>query len=297
VTAWYNEPDKQKAATLRHLIEAGAIAHGVVDERKIQAVQPDDLHGFSQCHFFAGCGVWSYALRVAGWPDDRPVWTGSCPCGPFSVAGLKKGFEDPRHLWPSWFPLILKRRPDVCFGEQSDDAHAWIDLVSSDMEDAGYAFGSPDIPAAGFSGAHIRQRYFWVADANNAERWAERAPWNDGEWPQTGRVKSYRDIGERGANVRMAHTYSAGFSDTTFGIIRRAGMEVEGRIFRQPGDPRRPGADWLLCRDGPYRPVEPGTCPLVDEAPARMGRLRNYGDAIDAETAANFIGAYMDAST
>jgi hypothetical protein len=56
--------------------------------------------------------VWSYALRLAGWPDDRPVWTGSCPCGPFSVAGKKLGFADPRHLWPEWFRLIGECRPD-----------------------------------------------------------------------------------------------------------------------------------------------------------------------------------------
>jgi hypothetical protein len=37
----------------------------------------------TQCHFFAGIGVWSYALRLAGWPDDRPVWTGLLPLSTF----------------------------------------------------------------------------------------------------------------------------------------------------------------------------------------------------------------------
>lgn len=85
--AYYNEIDPFAASWLRELIKGGHIAPGEVDTRSIEDVIPTDLAGFSQCHFFAGIGVWSYALRRAGWPDSRPVWTGSCPCQPFSAAG------------------------------------------------------------------------------------------------------------------------------------------------------------------------------------------------------------------
>ena len=77
MTAYYNEIDDYAADWLDNLIAGGHIAPGVVDRRSIEDVQPDDLRGFTQCHFFAGIGVWSYALRLAGWPDGRPVWTGS----------------------------------------------------------------------------------------------------------------------------------------------------------------------------------------------------------------------------
>lgn len=116
--AYYNEIDPFAAQWLRNLITAGHIAPGVVDERDIRDVCPADLTGFTQCHFFAGVGVWSYALRRAGWSDDRPVWTGSCPCQPFSVCGLGGGFLDERHLWPFFHHLIAQRRPGVVFGEQ-----------------------------------------------------------------------------------------------------------------------------------------------------------------------------------
>jgi DNA (cytosine-5)-methyltransferase 1 len=295
--AYYNENDRQKAQTLRNLIEEGAIAHGYVDERPIQAVQPEDLAGFVQCHFFAGGGVWSHALRLAGWPDDRPVWTGSCPCGPFSVAGKKLGFEDPRHLWPEWFRLVSECRPDRIFGEQSDAADAWIDLVSTDLESRGYAIGSPDIPAAGFGGAHIRQRFYWVADSDNTEWWSERAPWHDGSWPKTGRVQGDGDAGVGGAlhsGERLANMSRLGwrqeYSDDGRGPFRGTSQGWT------PGSRAGGDADWFRCADDLWRPVEPGTCPLVDATPARMGRLRLYGDAIDAEAAANFIGAYMDAA-
>lgn len=336
---YYNEFNKQKAAWLRHLIEEGAVAHGVVDERSIHEVQAEDLRGFAQCHFFAGIGVWSYCLRRAGWPDDRPVWTGSCPCGPFSKAGLRQGFADPRHLWPEWFRLIGECRPVVLFGEQSDEALAWLDLVSSNLESRGYAVGSAVLPAAGFGGAHERHRLGFVADADNAEWWSDRAPWHDGFWPKAGRVQGYGHIGDGGAGDeprRMADADAdgqsrgqepdigsvepgeptprwgdagrrgapsgpglsglAGLSDTELGIVRRAWRGEEGRATLKPGDPPWAGPDWLLCRDSRWRPIEPGLSPLVDETPARMVRLRGYGDAIDAEAFTNLIGTYMDAA-
>jgi len=166
MTAYYNEHDPKAAAWLRELIARGHIAPGVVDERSIEDITADDLAGFVQCHFFAGIGVWSYALRLAGWPDDRPVWTGSCPCQPFSTAGEGGGFDDERHLWPAWFWLIEQCRPRVVFGEQvsSKDGLGWLDLVSSDMEGAGYAIGALDSCAAGVGAPHIRQRLYFGAE-------------------------------------------------------------------------------------------------------------------------------------
>ncbi|MEM7978262.1 DNA cytosine methyltransferase [Morganella morganii] len=170
MTAYYNENDPFAAQWLRNLIAAGHIAPGVVDERSIEDVTPDDLRGFTQCHFFAGVGVWSLALRRAGWPDDKPVWTGSCPCQPFSAAGKGNGFADERHLWPAFFHLISECKPGIIFGEQvaSKDGLGWIDLVQTDLEATNYAVGAVDLCAAGFGAPHIRQRLFWVADSDNA---------------------------------------------------------------------------------------------------------------------------------
>src|SRR3954468_1290688 len=131
-------------------MDAGVIAQGAIDTRSIEDVTPDDLKGFTQCHFFAGIGGGAFAPRISGWPDTRPVWTGSCPCQPFSAAGKGLGFADERHLWPSWFRLIRECRPGVVIGEQvaSPAGLGWLDAVSDDLEGAGYAVGAFDLCAA-----------------------------------------------------------------------------------------------------------------------------------------------------
>jgi len=170
--AYYNENDQFAARWLRNLIEAGEIAPGDVDGRSIVDVRPSDIAGYSQCHFFAGIGGWSYALRLAGWPDDRPVWTGSCPCQPFSAAGKQRGTADERHLWPEFLRLIAECAPATVFGEQvaSRLGRDWLAAVRSDLEALGYAIGAADLCAAGVGAPHIRQRLWWVADCSSREQ-------------------------------------------------------------------------------------------------------------------------------
>lgn len=296
--AYYNEIDPFAAAWLRELIKAGHIADGIVDERSIEDVEPDELLGYTQCHFFAGIGVWSYALRQSGWPDDRPVWTGSCPCQPFSAAGKGGGFDDERHLWPAFQWLIQQCQPSIIFGEQvaSKAAGAWFDLVQADVEAMGYEFGCVPFPSAGVGAPHIRDRAYWVADANNNGQQARS------ERPEAARHRN--SISSDGGACGVANTSSAG-------LEKREGV---GRVQReevcsQPGEaafgcidtnntaPTNGfwgDVDWLGCRDGKFRPVEPGTFPLADGTSARVGRLRGYGNAINAEAAKAFIGAYLD---
>ena len=171
MAAYYNEIDSFAAQWLRNLIAAGHIAPGEVDTRSIVEVQPDDLQGFTQCHFFAGIAGWSAALRMAGWDDDRPIWTGSCPCQPFSAAGQQRGTADERHLWPEFARLIGERGPSVVAGEQVASAlgRAWLADVRADLEAMEYAVGAADLCAAGVGAPHIRQRLWWVANADGGQ--------------------------------------------------------------------------------------------------------------------------------
>jgi DNA (cytosine-5)-methyltransferase 1 len=161
-----------------------------VDERPIQEVEPRDVQEFTQCHFFAGIGVWSYALKCAGWSDERPVWTGSCPCQPFSSAsrGRGLGISDPRHLWPVWHSLITSIRPPVIFGEQVASSVDWFDGVCDDMETLDYEVGAAILPAVAVGQDHARHRLYFVGYTNSNREpsvpvYAEapRMSWRSGE--------------------------------------------------------------------------------------------------------------------
>ena len=178
MAAYYNEIEPYAAQWLRNLIKAGHIADGEVDTRSIVDVHPFDLQGFDQCHFFAGIGGWSHALHLAGWPDSRPVWTGSCPCQPFSEAGKGLGVEDPRHLWPHFHRLIAAVRPPVVMGEQVAAAvgKSWLDGVSSDLEGIGYACGAVVVPACAVDAPHRRDRLWFVAHTDATQRGPVNSP-------------------------------------------------------------------------------------------------------------------------
>lgn len=185
MNAYYNEIEPYAAEWLRNLIKKGLIADGEVDERSIVDVRGDDLRGFRQCHFFAGIGGWSYALRLAGWPDDRPVWTGSCPCQPFSAAGKGNGVEDERHLWPEFYRLIAACQPAVVMGEQVAAAIGknWLNRVFTDLEAIGYECGAAVVPACAVGALHRRDRLWFVADAKRNQQ-----PWTEPRLRTAGRV-------------------------------------------------------------------------------------------------------------
>lgn len=168
---YYNEIEPYCAQWLKNLMCEGLIPKGVVDDRSIVDVQPNDLRGFTQCHFFAGLGGWSRALELAAWPSFKPVWTGSCPCQPLSSAGQRKGHADGRHLWPAFYRLIAECSPAVVFGEQvaSKDGREWFSGVRADLEALGYALGAADLCAASVGAPHIRQRLWFVANARSEQ--------------------------------------------------------------------------------------------------------------------------------
>ena len=179
---YYNEIDSDAAAWLQQLIADGLIPDGYVDERSITEVKPHELTKYTQCHFFAGIGGWSRALELAGWPPDEPVWTGSCPCQPFSSAGKRGGSDDERHLWPAFFALIKACGPVVVFGEQVASADVvgkvsgkppkagetvWFDGLCADLEGVGYTAGAAVLGAHSAGADHQRQRLYWVAYGPN----------------------------------------------------------------------------------------------------------------------------------
>jgi DNA (cytosine-5)-methyltransferase 1 len=275
---------------LRNLITAGHVAPGDVDERSIEDVKPDDLQGYTQCHFFAGIGIWSAALRAEGWPDDKEIWTGSCPCQPLSGAGQRKGHLDERHLWPAFYRLIAECNPATVIGEQvaSGDGREWLAAVRTDLETLGYAVGAADLCAAGAGAPHIRQRLYWVANSDFGGCERSRVHLS-GRRPQ----QAVSDAAGSSATSLMA-----GASGT-----RLPNAESEDLCGARRGQERRAvvecdlsSAQWIACTDGKWRPTQPGIFPLVNDWPAgnRMAVLRAAGNALHLETARQFIRAILN---
>ncbi len=306
--AYYNEIDPGAVAWLRELIRRELIAPGDVDTRSIVDVRATELVGYTQCHFFAGIGVWSLALRAAGWPDGRPVWTGSCPCQPFSNAGRGLAFEDDRHLYPHWGRLIRESRPGVVFGEQTAGPLGldWLDAVFADLEDAGYATAAADLCAAGVGAPHQRPRFYWLADT-------PRVGLQGGRGHDLPAAAEHRRAGaaDSGCACGLEHPDVPGPQGCGSELPRRRRQQLAA----QPGGgagaaPRYPlgtghtfwqRCEWILCQpeppdypDGRWRPIEPGTFPLAVGAAARVGRLRAYGNAIVPQVAEAFIRTYLD---
>jgi DNA (cytosine-5)-methyltransferase 1 len=295
--AFYNEIDPVAAATIREAIARGLIAPGVVDERDIRDICPNELAGFTQVHLFAGGGIWSYVARRAGWPDWLPLWSCSCPCQPFSQAGKGGGFDDERHLWPAAQWLIEQCGPVVVVGEQVADkgADPWIDLVQADLEAMDYAFGCVPLASAGFGAPNPRHRTFWLAYAASIGHERSRSAWRGRHGPSNG-----SDTIRLAYALRQRLAVGSGQANRC-GTVWQQG-QAAGDGLRDPGPTNGfwANADWLYCRDprGPrWRPVDAGTFPLAPGHPARVGGLRISGNAINAEVATGFVETVIDVLT
>ena len=280
---YYNEIEEDAADWMRRLMKHGVIPEGDVDTRSITEVSADDLIGYDQCHFFAGIGTWALALRNAGWPEDRQVWTGSCPCQPFAAPGARKGFEDERHLFPAWADLISQHLPDVVFGEQvaSNDGLAWLDAVQSELEAQDYACGAFDLCAAGVGAPHIRQRLYFVADRYDESRLRDTVSPRLERHARNVALRSGRTEADRPAPTDRRDYGCSGF---------------EMPVLLLPGDVNGfwSDAEWVHCQDDKFRPLKPGIAPLAYGPAEHLLRMRSYGNGIVEPLAREFISAYME---
>lgn len=308
--AVYNEIDPFPAEWLRQLIDRGQITPGEVLEKSIANVTPAELHNAQRVHLFAGIGGWDLALTFAGWPLDWPVWTASTPCQPWSRIGKQKKQEDARHadLWPEFLRLLRECRPVVVFGEQVRGAYewGWLDRVSTDLEDAGYAIGATILGAHSAGAPHRRQRLYWVAIDRliNALGPGLEGPGSDGGGSTPEQIGPKRPEAARPVGAAGAAGDAPGVGALPLlrrllvqhPSIARPRLRLSGprRVRDRPVQSAWSDSTVIDLRDGTRRRVEPESCPVAYGVPAHVGRIRGYGNAIVPQTAAVFVKAVLD---
>lgn len=243
--------------------------------------------GYTQCHFFAGIGGWSRALALAGWPEDRAVWTGSCPCQPFSAAGKQKAQSDERHLWPAWFKLISAAKPQVVFGEQVSGAiaHSWLDDTFNDLESQGYETFASVLPACSVGAPHKRDRLWFVAKSSfelfdgsgnsRAQRWPE---YSNGS-------KIMADTDQPRSQGRDGAELPECTSECLIGSSSAYAAHSDGEPPQRFTEPRSECNFWQF---------EPAVGRVANGISARVGKLRAFGNAIVPQVAQEFIEAFME---
>lgn len=259
---YYNDIDPHCCDWIRNLISEGELPAGCVECEDIDKIDPEMLVGFNQCHFFAGIGGWALAAKWAYWPDELVLWSGSCPCQPFSTMGLNKGMEDDRNLWPSLHRLINKGDPDVFVGEQvsSSVGKGWLDYVIDDLEESDYSCWPLILPVSIFGAPHERERLYLLADSNRRD---DKRRQSEG-----GRLRFEKSIKRTDHNI--------------------GGPSTDFLHTSCWGD-----GEWREGCDGTKKWVKPGVCPTHNGVSRFVGQMRAYGNAIVPQAGAAILGSYL----
>lgn len=123
--------------------------------------------------------VWDDVKSFDGsaWRGRVHVITGGYPCQPFSFSGVRKGKDDPRHLWPDIARIVDAVRPEWCFFENVE-GHLTLGAadVFSDLRAMGYTPKAGLFSALETGASHQRRRLFIVAHANDKPLLLPRTP-------------------------------------------------------------------------------------------------------------------------
>ena len=197
--------------------------------------------------------------------------TGGFPCQPFSVAGLKRGKEDDRFLWPAMLRAIQAIQPAWVIGENvAGIIPMELDRVLSDLESIGYSALPFVIPACAVDAKHRRARVWIVAHASQQSQ-REQADQANAE--SDGRQA--RDESEHGSEP---------VSDP---IGERLQRECQTRSETRPA--HRPGNGGDPC----VWPTESGIRRVSHGIPNRSHRLKCLGNAIVPQVAEEIIRAIV----
>ena len=268
------------------------------------------------------------ADRFRGMVD---VITGGYPCQPFSLAGVRRGDKDDRHLWPEMLRIIQAVRPTWVIGENvAGHITLGLDTVLSDLEAAGYASRCYVIPAVAADAPHRRDRCWIIAreisDTESLRLQGGKKSTSNGEsyskgvQPELSRicggetsasfVGHSKDIGRHRGAASIGREGQAHQQEQSRSEIRSelsgssAGMADtdSARLQRQP-EPKGSGGEGrqqvgnkgVPWGGGQLWEPEPTVGRVANGVPGRVHRLKQLGNSIVPQVAARILYAIREA--
>jgi len=240
--------------------------------------------GLSEPVLFCDTDAWCRKILAKHWPDvpiaedvkelaydpnglvpDCDILTAGYPCQPWSVAGVRRGEEDDRHIWPEIFAIVQAKRPTWCvFENVYGHISLGLDQVLSDLEAKGYATRTFVVPACGVDAPHRRDRLWIVGHTTDNGR-------NRGA-TQTGRKGQTHQSDQPGLSVRgepSRPSENVADTDSQQGRLRHTKRQDAENVRQSPRGQKHGGWDF-----------EPPVGRVANGIPRRVDRLKGLGNAI-----------------
>jgi DNA (cytosine-5)-methyltransferase 1 len=250
--------------------------------------------------------------RYAGAID---IISGGFPCQPFSVAGLQKGSDDDRHLWPEMLRVIREIQPIAVLGENVTGIIGMeLDNLQADLESEGYQTQAFVVPACAVGAWHQRNRV-WIVGYSDSIR---QQRFNGGGYapePKNGceifsNTNGKRELQQKGAEQKFrqwaGNLCEAATNPNGFGSIENS-QKHKAEFFNQDGKtraivtntdgqrcekqrrPQRIETEFGLFERGGWWQSEPPLGRVANGIPNRVDRLKGLGNAIVPQVAYQFF--------
>ena len=214
---------------------------------------------------------------------------GGYPCQPFSLAGVRRGDQDDRHLWPEMLRVIEAVRPRwVCGENVAGHITMGLDTVLSDLQGAGYQARTYVLPAVAADASHRRDRCWIVAYSSGGE-------WQSGAEKQGALREVFEDRREHDHACASGAAHAKAMADTA--SQRQSGSRLHGRpVYKTSAKNRETNWSFNGSQGNPqlWEP-EPELGRVVDGVRNRVHRLRQLGNSICPQVAARILYAIREA--
>ena len=235
------------------------------------------------------------------------IITGGYPCQPFSVAGRKKGEDDPRHLWPEYFRLVKELRPTWVIGENvSGHIKLGLDTVISDLESEDYAVRPFSISASSIGANHQREKPWIVANSRRPRGpWSELREENENETRKENANQFKRSSSTSEINVanadserlekwesirknfeqKQSTSIRTGSKNADVANAERIGQQRQGQSFRSSSAEKNSDGQTGWSYDGGqgaegWWESEPDVGRVAHGIPKRVDRLKSLGNSL-----------------